>query len=351
MSGLKQNFTDGTCARGVIFFVQGESLFETLALNLIRFPDRANDVVMPCTRLDAPAWEMDDPCRPDRSVPFGYLDYLTWQSRRILFFPETLDHRIVVGRITVAPALRLNRGMRDPMKHYQAPRSNTGWYRTLRFSEERSLWRDSAALFRLQRFQDDRRVEHSPPWALNWLAQLSLRGYLDPSTKRRFLALGMASRLAKVHFYRREQLPLPLAYLRDGNLVDRLQKALSEAEAVARELRSAGYTLARYVLAPESDAKGAPQPQLRDLAPLAQRSAMDRRYWSQLELSFGKFVEALLDGSDQAVEAWTQTVRRTAWAAFDEATQGLDHRPRTLKAVVRARGRLAQGLGWALRAP
>ena len=97
MSGPKQNFTDSTCARGVIFFVQNESLFQTLALNLIRYPDRANDAVMPCIRLDAPAWEMDDPCKPDRSVPFGYLDYLTWQSRRVLLLPKTLGRGRSLG--------------------------------------------------------------------------------------------------------------------------------------------------------------------------------------------------------------------------------------------------------------
>ena len=71
LSGLPQKFTDGPCARGVIFLVQGDTLFETLMLNMLRYP--TEDEVMPHYPDDCPAWEMDDPFTPDRSRPSGYL--------------------------------------------------------------------------------------------------------------------------------------------------------------------------------------------------------------------------------------------------------------------------------------
>lgn len=84
----------GVCARGINFFVKGDNLFEDLALNLIRYPTR--DDVMPHDARDRPCWEMPNPFEPARSLPFGYLDYLTWLSRRILLIPEKLDGQVMV---------------------------------------------------------------------------------------------------------------------------------------------------------------------------------------------------------------------------------------------------------------
>ncbi len=110
LSGLTQKFTDGTCASGIVFLIQGQSLFETLALNLVRYTDRSPIVREP---EDAPVWEMDDPFVPDRAVPLGYLDYLTWQNRRILLVPSESPDGTVVQQMTMAPALRLDNSVEN----------------------------------------------------------------------------------------------------------------------------------------------------------------------------------------------------------------------------------------------
>ncbi len=152
--GPTMQFTDAPCARGVIFLVQGETLFETLALNLVRYTD---DAPLPRWPDDRPAWEMDDPFTPDRSVPRGYLDYLTWQNRRVLLLPEATTDGVVVRQVTIAPALRLDSGVLDPMKHYRKDEKRGPL--PLPFTEGRALWRDSAVLFRLH---DE---GHQPPYA------------------------------------------------------------------------------------------------------------------------------------------------------------------------------------------
>ena len=157
LSGLPQKFTDSPCARGVLFLVQGETLFETLALNLLRYPDEG---VMPSNQDDRPAWEMDDPFTPDRSVPLGYLDYLTWQGRRILLLPEDTRDGVAVRQMTLAPALRLSSEVQDPMKHYR--KDEKRGFLVLRFSEHRALWRDSAALYRLNA------TDARPPRPFHW---------------------------------------------------------------------------------------------------------------------------------------------------------------------------------------
>lgn len=339
LSGLPQKFTDGPCARGVIFLVQGESLFETLALNLLPYPD---DAILPTRPDDCPAWEMDDPFKPERAQPRGYLDYLTWQNRRILLIPEETPQGTVVREMTMAPGLRLDATVLDPMKHYtKDPKRGP---LPLRFDENRALWRDSAALFRL-------RVEgHRPPRALYWLAELVWKGHLPIARSRRTMALGMSNSQAKVEFYRGEQLPLPLEYLQDERLVDALEMALKMAEDVSRQLWGATRQLAIFLLAPEADQPEARQPSPGDLNQVMEPWNVERRYWSQLEIPFRSTVEALPKGCDDALAGWRQTLRRAAWEAFEGAVQNLGTSPRALKAEIRARDQLAVGLARVLPA-
>ena len=159
LSGLPQKFTDGPCARGIVFLVQGDTLFETLSLNLLCYTEESP---IPCQRGDCPTWEMDDPFTPDRTEPQGYLDYLTWQNRRILLLPEPTEGGFVVRQMTMAPALRLGGDVIDPMTHYR--QDERRGHLPLAFTEGRALWRDSAALFRL------RDVGYRPPLALGWLS-------------------------------------------------------------------------------------------------------------------------------------------------------------------------------------
>jgi CRISPR system Cascade subunit CasA len=320
---------------GIVFLVQGDTLFETLVLNLLRYPDET--LPGQADESDRPVWEMDDPFTPERSVPLGYLDYLTWQNRRILFFPETMNGEVVVRRMTEAPALRLKKDIMDPMQHYRD--KGRGGPRPLSFREGRGLWRDSAALLQLNA------EGFRPPRTFGWLATLVIEGCLAPHQTRRYLALGMASKQQKVYFYRSEQMPLPLAYLQEGRLVARLTEALDMAEGVAKQLWGAARTLATLILSPEADREEGRKPAREDLDQLASQWAVERHYWARLETPFLETMEALPDDADAAMSDWQRTLKRAAWEAFDRVTDQVVHDPQKLKAVVRSRGQLAAGLG------
>lgn len=339
LSGLPQKFTDAPCAGGIVFLVQGETLFETLMLNLLPYPD---NTVFLHSSADRPVWEMDDPFTPDRAYPHGYLDYLTWQNRRILLLPETTNNGVLVRRMTEAPALRLDADVLNPMAHYR--RDEKRGLLPLAFTERHALWRDSATLFRLNN------PGFRPPRTFRWLAELVYEGILNESQTHRYLALGMSKKQAKVNFYRSEHMPLPLAYLKEQALVDALETALHMAESTARQLWGATRTLATFILSPEADAEGARQPVRKDLDSLTRQWAVERRYWSRLELPFRRTMEALPQNPDRALAAWRKTLLKTVWRAFDQVTDNLGHDPRTLKAMVRAREQLAAGLGKALPA-
>lgn len=337
---LKLYFTDGTAARGMILIAEGDSLFETLVLNLIEYPAERP---IASGDADRPAWEMQDAFIPDREQPRGYLDYLTWQNRRLLLVPDAGEDRIVVRTMALTPGLKLDATFlaHDPMKHYRIDEKRGPISK--RFSEERALWRDSATLLR---FNVD---DQQPPAVLRWLALLAegSRPVLDDHYSLRCMALGMASDQAKVEFYRSEHLPVPPAYLKDPQLVDLLTKALEAAENTARELWKASSTMAAVLLAPNEEGERRANPD--DVRDLCATMGMERRYWAGLEPLFRETMQALPEQGAEAMRRWFDWLRNAALNSFNEVSNGLGDDPRALKAAVRGREQLARGLGAVLK--
>ncbi|MCB0189592.1 MAG: type I-E CRISPR-associated protein Cse1/CasA, partial [Caldilineaceae bacterium] len=304
-----------------------------------------DDDPIPKLREDRPAWEQDDPYQPaERSRPNGYLDYLTWQNRRILLKPETLSNgSVVVRQMTMAPGLRLDGEILNPLMHYDA-HNKAERPLPLRFSEAKALWRDSSALFRL------RTSGYRPPLVVEWLANLSWEGLVASSETRRLFALGMANDQAKMEFFRSERMPLRTEYLADKALVDALDDALKLAEDVARQLWGATRTLATFLIAPEADLPDAHKPQAEDLNQLMGPWGVERRYWARLEASFMATLAALPDDPSDAVKTWRTTLKQTAWQALNGIADSLGTAPKVLKASVQARGQLAAGLAKVLPA-
>jgi CRISPR system Cascade subunit CasA len=342
LAGIRgDTFTEGTCTSGVIFFVQGDTLFETLMLNLLPYPTW--DTVLVHQPEDRPAWEMEDPYQPERTRPLGYLDYLTWQNRHILLMPQPTSAGPMITAITMAPALRLDDDILDPMKHYR--RDSRRGPLPLRFQEDRALWRDSAALFKLS--SDDYR----PPETFRWLAELVDDDVLDAAQTRRYMALGMAKSRAKVEFYRAERMPLPMQYLAEETLVERLDEALKMAENVRGQLWGAARTLAKFILSPQADQESGREPDRGDMDNLMTQWAVERDYWVRLEIPFQQLVETLPQNMTGSMQAWDATLRRVAWDALERIAGELEHRPRHLKAAVQARGQLGAGLKKVLPEP
>jgi CRISPR system Cascade subunit CasA len=330
----KLYFTDAPWARGIVFLIEGDTLFQTLMLNLLRYNQ---EEPLPAGENDAPAWEQNDPLQPDREVPLGYLDYLTWQNRRIMLYPEQpAGEKWIVRETRMAPGLRLTASLLDPMKHYRLDekRGELVW----RFREDRVLWRDSSALFQLNA------EGHRPPLNFRWVANLVERLDLDPASRYRFAALGMASNKAKVDFFRQEHIPLPLAYFREKELGDALKTALEQADDVRRFLGGAVSALATLLLSPTAYDDNGRKPDPNDVANLRNHWGVERRYWGRLEVSFLELVNALPGDCESALETWKQTLQRAAWEAFDQAQAMAGTDAKGLRATVRAGDQLAAGL-------
>ncbi len=322
--------TSGPLVGSVAVLIRGETLFETLVLNLIRYPDTEG---FPAEEDDAPVWERCDRPIDGSPSPNGYLDYLTWQSRSILLHTDSADLRCRVSALSYAQGRKLAPATYDPMVPY---RSDEEGDRAIRLSEAKDLWRDSAALFQLKKPDLTRKKNGKvfrAPEALRWLQQLVVANYLPRDRAFSLSAIGLCTDKAKVNFWRHDALPLPLDYLTDPALVETLQSALDLADDVAQGLRGATATVARTVLAPGE------MPADKDRVwAMVDALAPDRLYWSRLEIPFRELLVRLPgDTAHQKRErdAWfTITLRKTALTAFRESAGQLDHSARVLRAVV-----------------
>ena len=242
-SGIKgRNFRDSTLARGVLFYLVGTNLFETFLLNLV--PYSHSSLYRAFDKAGMPAWERENPMKPDRTLPDGYLDYLTWQSRWVKLVPVN-SVTTSVKEVYRSQGLFLERNvdLMDPIKSYKRYADDLG---IVVWKKERSVWRDSEPLLRLQ--NDAFRV----PASFEWTGILVARGFLNEEDTLAYMAIGQATESGKatVHFYRSEHLPLPLAYLRRPSLVDSLTVALRRAESVASTLSSSSFLTSWLYLFP-----------------------------------------------------------------------------------------------------
>ena len=335
-------FADSPALRGYGVLAFGDNLFETLALNLM--PYNSNRPI-PWQGEDEAAWEQDRPATPDHAgtPPRGFVDYLTWQSRRIRLIAEG-DGTPFVRRCQLGQNLKLAGDRRDPFKGYVVDRAVGTYARG--FRPDRALWRDSHALLQQGAPGSER------PDLFNHLSRVDLlrdRGAIAARPVYAFGCFGLATEqgnAASVVLWRQERLPLPLFYLDDRDLTTRLGEALALADAAKDVLRGSARRLAKLLLAPGSDDPNQRQPKKEDIEPLLTHLAPERRYWPRLEVTFKHLLVRLpgdrteedgsIDYGRRELPTWAREVRSAARAAFEETTRGLDGSARTLKAAVQA---------------
>lgn len=345
LSGISQKFTDGTCASGIIFLVEGDDLKQTLLLNMIPYPVDDPDMFGHSPR-DKPAWEMDDPFQPERESPFGYLDYLTWQNRRVLLRPEHHEGDIIIRAMSMGPALRFDPSLFDPMKHYRLD-GKLGPLITV-FTEDRVLWRDSASFYAIR---SDAEAKARPPATFRWLKELVEEGRLSHRHLYRCLALGMAKKQAKVNFFREERLPFPLEYLVDEDLISTLANALDKASNAAFDLQQALRRVGMFLQISDADNKqwgelnGNAKEGINDWV---KHTGAERQYWANLDVPFQSFIVELTQDAETAMGQWFERLRRTALEAFEQAAQSAGDNGRAFKGVVRGRSYLHYRLNQSL---
>jgi len=344
----EQLFTHRTASaapltNAAVALVRGVSLFQTLMLNLHRY-DPSEEAPFPVDPNDAPAWERPAPTRDEERPLLGYLDLLTWQSRRILVFPESTTAR--VKHVLVMKGFRIaSNSLQKPKDTMLAFKRSTkkegpGWF-SLGFQEDRVIWRDSTVLFQSA---DDAQQR---PMITNWLAELVDEGTLERHQVVPLDLVGLRTSPdgGKVLFWRYERLPLPLDYLNSLALLERVSTALEWAEQGKNTLNRGLQLLAERSLVLYPAAEGISKDDRDRAKAIVKGWDAERRFWARLDLAFRRLIEALPDDYDSASDeygtrrmpAWLETVRKATQDSFNEVERSLDGSGPWLRAAAIAR--------------
>lgn len=334
-------FSDSTLIRGMTILTLGNTLFETLALNLIVYN---KERPFTCTGKDAPVWEQDQPAQPDKNGTLisGYLDYLTWQSRQIHLRPEGNKGFVRYCHIQQNLKLPVQEPF-DPFKCYN--KSEKRGHYPLNISKDKAVWRDSHVLFQTVD------QNYKRPEIFNFLSRIEFQrreGEIKTQPAYRFIVTGLATdegKAASILLWRHERLPLPLIYLEDEKLLAKLKEALDVAEDVGKLLKKSIWYLSRPIFSP-NDTKKPNKEQSKEINKFIEHLAPTRPYWSQLGRSFNYLLNSLsedrteIDGEIiyglNALPRWKKEVRKAALEAFENTTRGFDRSARMLKAITRA---------------
>lgn len=319
--GKHPNFTHAPMVGGVAAFVQGRSLFETLALNLVTLGEDGAGP-MPSRGTDRPTWEQDRIDGPQERRPRGYLEFLTWRSRALRLLPEVQDGRLAVSRMHFASGWQMDRSVLNPFFAYIADAKRGPL--SVAFRQGRALWRDSSALLTTVHETDG--GKNRRPAALNLVSELAERDVLPMDAPLRCITLGLANDKAKVLFWRRESWAVPTRLIEDESTACQLVAALKAADEGGKATYAA---LSRFA---EHFKDGVPE--LRERAWAA--------YWADLEPAFRRLLSDLAGPGQNALMAWTSAVVGSARRALQEHTDNAQRRSaRELRARVDAQGLLA----------
>lgn len=314
---------------GMVFFLEGDNLFQTLALNLLRYDENSPRSELAKSDEDRPNWEKFNPFQPEREQPTGYLDYLTWPNRRIWLIPEETEAGVRVAKMTSSPGLKLSGSLFDPMKHYR--RDEKKGHKLHVLNESRALWRDSSTLLRT-------RTEDILPAAVSWVAGLSERYALDCQAHHRLAGYGLVSENAKVDLARAERIPVPLAYLKREELIAQLETAVKNAEEIRSSLYGALYQLASLILSPTANQKNGRKPLSEDIKNQLKHWNVEKDYWTALEVPFYALIRALpQDSGEAALGRWNLTAVTAGWQALEQAERLAGDSPAALRAAVCSR--------------
>ncbi len=339
--------------KGAVTLIQGKNLFQTLMLNLHQY-SHYDEAPFKSKLDDCPAWERDNETLAIDRYPSGYLDLLTWQSRRIRLIPENnAAGQTVVKKVVIMKGNQFPDGYslhnKEPMLGFRKvlkPGKGQNPWPPVTFQEDKALWRDSLNLF--QSVEEQR----TKPKILGWVSYLIQQSKLPNQALCDLSMIGLVTSKAKITLWRHERLPLPLQYLHDEYLVDALKQALELAEQSAHILNQCTWNLARLILVPDNT-KNLNNNQKKEINNLVNALSPARPYWAALGIAFNRFmVDLAADKSEGRIESlryWAEVIRKAAWDAFEETARGLDHTGRTLKAVSIAENEFSNKLNYVLK--
>jgi len=332
VSGRPKSASAGPLTATAVVLVRGDTLFETLVTNLLVY-DPERSVPIPGTRSDCPHWEQEpqranfDADSEPRRVPHGWVDALTWLSRRIELVVENGE---VVGWKRAAWQGLAPEAARDPMVAWVS-NEKTGW-RAVRIDSGKSFWRNSHALFEGLEHDGE---EHRRPATLAQIAKSEARTVFAPERRFTLDVLGIATDNAVIEVERWDRLVSSASLLADPDAADEVRGGVEVAEKMFDALRQNLRSFARHAVAP-----GNREPDAEDVRKMLDGLAFAPEYWNACEAAFSRYLERLSCGEGETGRMELQVrVRDIAESAFNRSVRALGEHGRMIRAVALASSR------------
>ncbi|HEY3342164.1 MAG TPA: type I-E CRISPR-associated protein Cse1/CasA [Anaerolineae bacterium] len=331
----RPNAQHGLLVSGVIVWVEGDSLRETLLLNLT--PEDMQSNVLPPWETP-PTMPVDVIHAADDITARGRVDLLTWQARLIRLVGEHSVAGPFVRRVYCTqgrPAGDIGIVF-DPMKSYI--RTDERGYLPIRFNSDHASWADYHSLLALAPSKGKR------PDAFAFIADQP--GLIPRDRRYRLHAVGMVNDQAKVNLWRHDRVFVSPAVLGDPALIETLGDLYIETEAAGRRLRAAVLRLAYLFVVPdvenidEATMKRLfnPKPRETDIVEaqtIAKSVDPCPTFWTRLEDPFHRLLNELTADPDSAATQWRKVLITEADRAFAQAHNALGTSARALRAVAR----------------
>lgn len=315
--------TAAPLARAALVVIRGTTLFQTLIANLLRYgPDQP---VPTGGAQDACSWEQEPQPREllrtdePKRIPLGYLDLLTWLSRRVELVQ---DGTAVTGFVNaVGQGLDVS-SPRDPMVAYRK-HEKLGWL-PIGIDVDRAFWRDSTALFETTR-GDTSRFER--PRTIDLVADPDAFEILG-DVMYDVEVLGIAAEKSRVDAVRFERVQAQGRCFNDPDAAAAVRGALEFAQRAVEALNAAVFVYARTALSATER-----QPDAATVRSLVDSFGARPAAWSVLGAAFEHLLRHLAEDPYAALAAF----RLQATTAVKDVFRGVTARSETTGRWLKAR--------------
>ncbi len=314
--------TAAPLVRSGIVIVRGNTLFQTLVANLLKY--NSDEPVPTGGAPDLCSWEQPPPpnelLQPDepRRLPLGYLDMLTWLSRRVELVHQ---NGVVTGFINAVGQGLSDESPRDPMVAYRR-HDKFGWS-PIGIDVNRAFWRSADALFETAR-TDTTRFER--PRTIDLVATPEAVDVLG-DTMYDIELLGISAEKSRVDAVRVERVQARGRCFSDPDAGAAARDALSFSNEAIVALRSSMAMYARIALSP-----GDRNPDSTAVRALADSFGVAPAAWSAVGEAFEPFLRDVSGGPESALDTFKRRVADIATDIFRGVTARADSTGRWLKA-------------------
>lgn len=320
--GEPTSATAAPLTRAAVVIVRGNSLFQTLVANLVKYG--GDDPIPTGGAVDACSWEQDPPRRelrrPDepKRRPLGYLDLLTWMSRRVELVS---DGEAVTAFVNAVGQGLAEHSPHDPMVTYRK-HEKLGWL-PIGINVDRAFWREAGALFEMARGDASLYVR---PRAIDLVAAPEAVEALGDSMYD-IEVLGLAAEKSRIDAVRVERVQARGRCFNDRAAGEAVREALDAAQSATDALNSALTLYARAALSP-----GDRQPDAATVRSLADSFGARSAAWSAMGVAFEHFLRQLANDPGVALETFRLTAADIVRDIFRSTTARGDADGRWLKA-------------------